>query len=241
MQLLHTPWAWRYIHHIHHQFLTPTPFAQDAVHPVEGIVQGPLGHHLITLFTPIHPAAHAFLGFVTSVYAIGAHDGTCHVFSARTQPRNLADRACARSSALAPCSERQAAASTGTTTSSTTRTSTSITACTGAFGTTSAARATTRRSTRPQPPPSIERTDRAVHTSMVYSSLHITYSLWPVLAAACCCCCAVLRFIAWCVGTMQLCSSFNYLGVSFIQNSVQLYDALLYTWNSSFTPRRHQR
>jgi len=87
MQLLHTPWAWRYIHHIHHQFLTPTPFAQDAVHPVEGIVQGPLGHHLITLFTPIHPAAHAFLGFITSVYAIGAHDGTRPLRSARSQPR----------------------------------------------------------------------------------------------------------------------------------------------------------
>ena len=75
-QLLHLPWMWKYVHHIHHQFLTPTPFAQDAVHPIEGIVQGPMGHHIITLFVPIHPVAHALFGFLTSVYAIGAHDGT---------------------------------------------------------------------------------------------------------------------------------------------------------------------
>ena len=75
LQLLHLPWMWKYVHHIHHQFLTPTPFAQDAVHPIEGIVQGPMGHHLITLFVPMHPVAHALFGFLTSVYAIGAHDG----------------------------------------------------------------------------------------------------------------------------------------------------------------------
>jgi len=72
---LHTRWAWRNIHYVHHALLMPTAFAQDAVHPLEAILQGPSGHHLSTLFMPMHPILLAIGGFSTSFYAIAAHDG----------------------------------------------------------------------------------------------------------------------------------------------------------------------
>eukprot|EP00742_Colponemidia_sp_Colp-10_P000892 GILJ01000969.1.p1 GENE.GILJ01000969.1~~GILJ01000969.1.p1 ORF type:complete len:280 (+),score=23.11 GILJ01000969.1:35-874(+) len=74
-RFLHIRWAWRHIHYIHHSLLKPTAFAQDAVHPFEAVLQGPFGHHLATIFVPIHPVAMAVYGFLTAVYAIAAHDG----------------------------------------------------------------------------------------------------------------------------------------------------------------------
>ncbi|EGD77304.1 sterol desaturase [Salpingoeca rosetta] len=69
------PFLWDHVHRIHHQFKEPSAFAQDAVHPFEAILQGPLGHYLPTLFFPIHPIAHAAFGFLSSVFAVAAHDG----------------------------------------------------------------------------------------------------------------------------------------------------------------------
>jgi len=66
---------WDTIHIHHHAFKEPTAFCQDAVHPVEAIVQGPFGHYLPTLFFPIHPLAHALFGFLSSIFAVAAHDG----------------------------------------------------------------------------------------------------------------------------------------------------------------------
>jgi len=72
---LHTKWAWKRIHYLHHTMLKPTAFAQDAVHPVEGTIQGPCGHHLAQLIYPIHPVMAAVYGFFTSTFAVAAHDG----------------------------------------------------------------------------------------------------------------------------------------------------------------------
>jgi Delta7-sterol 5-desaturase len=66
---------WYHIHRFHHQFVDPTPFAQDAVHPIEAILQGPLPHYLSHLVCPMHPVVTSILGFLTGVYAIAAHDG----------------------------------------------------------------------------------------------------------------------------------------------------------------------
>jgi lathosterol oxidase len=66
---------WNTVHRIHHGFKEPSAFAQDAVHPFEAILQGPLGHFCPTLVFPVHPVAHAAFGFLSSVFAVAAHDG----------------------------------------------------------------------------------------------------------------------------------------------------------------------
>ncbi|CAF1554327.1 unnamed protein product [Rotaria magnacalcarata] len=68
-------YLWDHIHTTHHAFKNPTAFCQDAVHPLEGLVQGPVGHYLTVLVMPVHPIALAFFGLFTSCFAIAAHDG----------------------------------------------------------------------------------------------------------------------------------------------------------------------
>jgi Delta7-sterol 5-desaturase len=55
--------------------MEPTAFAQDAVHPFESILQGPMGHFLCTLVYPMNPLLISAIGFLTSIYALLAHDG----------------------------------------------------------------------------------------------------------------------------------------------------------------------
>jgi Delta7-sterol 5-desaturase len=83
--VLHWPWCFKHIHAIHHNFVNPTAFAQDAVHPVEGVIQGPAGHYFCALIFPMHPVAHATFGFLTSLYAIAAHDGRAWDISGHTE------------------------------------------------------------------------------------------------------------------------------------------------------------
>jgi len=66
---------WHKVHYIHHQFKEPSCFAQFAVHPFEAALQGPVGHYLGSLFFPFHPAVLAIFGFLSSAWAIAAHDG----------------------------------------------------------------------------------------------------------------------------------------------------------------------
>jgi len=72
---LHLPYFWKTIHHYHHSFIETTGFGQDSVALVEAIVQGPMGHHLVSLCVPMHATYHALFGFLTSIFAIAAHDG----------------------------------------------------------------------------------------------------------------------------------------------------------------------
>jgi Delta7-sterol 5-desaturase len=74
-RFLHMPYFFKNVHLMHHQFYKPSAFCQDAVHPLEGLIQGPVGHGLATLFYPIHPIALAVFGTLTSIFAIAAHDG----------------------------------------------------------------------------------------------------------------------------------------------------------------------
>lgn len=41
---------------------------------MEALIQGPMGHFMPTLFFPMHPVAMSVFGFLTSNYAILAHD-----------------------------------------------------------------------------------------------------------------------------------------------------------------------
>lgn len=66
---------WDRVHRIHHGFKQPSAFAQDAAHPFEALIQGPLGHYMVTLFFPVHPVALVTFGFLASIFAIAAHDG----------------------------------------------------------------------------------------------------------------------------------------------------------------------
>jgi len=68
-------WFWFNVHYIHHEFKEPTPFAQFAVHPLEGFIHGPLAHQMVTFVFPVHPVALACFGLFGSVWALCAHDG----------------------------------------------------------------------------------------------------------------------------------------------------------------------
>ena len=74
-RMLHLPFFWKHVHSVHHQFVEPTAFAQDAVHWFEGLLQGPIAHWTASLVYPMHPVALAAFGFLTSLYALLAHDG----------------------------------------------------------------------------------------------------------------------------------------------------------------------
>ncbi|UJR31096.1 hypothetical protein I4U23_018604 [Adineta vaga] len=81
-------YLWDKIHTTHHAFKNPSAFCQDAVHPLEGLVQGPVGHYLTALVMPVHPIAMAFFGLFTSCYAIAAHDGRLGDFNHHSAHHN---------------------------------------------------------------------------------------------------------------------------------------------------------
>lgn len=71
---LHIDFFFDRIHKYHHSFYEPSAFAQDAVHPFEAIIQGPMIHLGITLLYPMNPLLISVLGLLTSIYAQCAHD-----------------------------------------------------------------------------------------------------------------------------------------------------------------------
>jgi len=84
-RLLHLKWFWRNVHYLHHSFVYPTAFAQDAVHWFEAIIQGPCGHFGAALLYPMHPVFMAVAGFMTALYAIAAHDGRAFDLNSHTR------------------------------------------------------------------------------------------------------------------------------------------------------------
>jgi sterol desaturase/sphingolipid hydroxylase (fatty acid hydroxylase superfamily) len=54
--LLHQPLIYRYVHIVHHRSVDPTPFARNAVHPLESIFNG-IFHVLPVFIMPHHPLA----------------------------------------------------------------------------------------------------------------------------------------------------------------------------------------
>lgn len=71
---LHLPNVYRRFHALHHQSLTPSPWASFSFHPVEGLIQA-LALPLIVLFIPVHPTVLlSYLTFMT-ISAIINHLG----------------------------------------------------------------------------------------------------------------------------------------------------------------------
>ena len=71
---LHIPAVFKKFHAVHHQSLTPSPWASFSFHPVEALIQA-LALPLIVLVIPIHPVA--FLVYLTlmSLSAVTNHLG----------------------------------------------------------------------------------------------------------------------------------------------------------------------
>ncbi|MBC7742017.1 MAG: sterol desaturase family protein [Bdellovibrionaceae bacterium] len=62
---LHTPKIFKLFHSVHHNSITPSPWASFSFHPVEGLVQA-LALPVIILFIPAHPLALLiYLTFMT--------------------------------------------------------------------------------------------------------------------------------------------------------------------------------
>ncbi len=53
-RFLHTSWAYRRFHSVHHNSLTPSPWASFSFHPVEALIQA-VALPILILFIPLHP------------------------------------------------------------------------------------------------------------------------------------------------------------------------------------------
>ena len=53
-RFLHHSWAYKRFHSVHHNSLTPSPWASFSFHPVEGLIQA-AALPLLVLFIPLHP------------------------------------------------------------------------------------------------------------------------------------------------------------------------------------------
>ncbi len=73
-RILHWKWLYTHVHYHHHSLFQTSAFAQDAVHVFEAIFQGPFLFFLVSAIVPIHPISHAVFGFLTSIFALAAHD-----------------------------------------------------------------------------------------------------------------------------------------------------------------------
>lgn len=72
--LLHSKLGYRHIHIVHHRSVDPTPFARNAVHPLEGIGNG-IFHLLPVFLIPHHPLAILIAMHVKGAIGVLGHLG----------------------------------------------------------------------------------------------------------------------------------------------------------------------
>lgn len=73
-RLLHHPKIYKRAHAIHHQSMSPTPFAAYSFHPIEAFITTSF-LILITLILPLHPNALIIFGLVWTIVNINGHLG----------------------------------------------------------------------------------------------------------------------------------------------------------------------
>lgn len=73
-RLLHVPWFYRRFHSVHHESLTPSPWASFSFHPVESMLEA-IPIPLIALFLPLHPVVVLSYLTVMTISAITNHLG----------------------------------------------------------------------------------------------------------------------------------------------------------------------
>jgi Delta7-sterol 5-desaturase len=72
--LLHSRFVYRHIHIVHHRSVDPTPFARNAVHPLEGVCNG-IFHVLPVFILPHHPVAILVATQLKGLVGIWSHLG----------------------------------------------------------------------------------------------------------------------------------------------------------------------
>lgn len=73
-RLLHQPWWFRHVHYVHHRSHNPTPWAANAFHPVEALLQSS-GFTLIIVVLPVSVSALLLFSFVIITMNVIGHSG----------------------------------------------------------------------------------------------------------------------------------------------------------------------
>ena len=71
---LHHPLVYKRLHKAHHKWITPTPFASHAFHPLDGFAQG-IPYHVFAFLFPLQKSAYIFLFVFVNLWTIMIHDG----------------------------------------------------------------------------------------------------------------------------------------------------------------------
>ncbi|XP_029029146.1 lathosterol oxidase-like [Betta splendens] len=73
-RILHYKLMYKLFHKPHHMWKIPTPFASQAIHPVDAFLQG-LPYHIYPLFFPLHKVLYLLLYVFANIWAVSIHDG----------------------------------------------------------------------------------------------------------------------------------------------------------------------
>ena len=73
-RLLHWKPLFRYVHHVHHRSLAPTPWASYSFHPLEAAIYG-FNLVIYPLLFPVHPIALVIAYLLQSIYNMFGHCG----------------------------------------------------------------------------------------------------------------------------------------------------------------------
>lgn len=73
-RLLHRPWWFRHAHYVHHQSLSPSPWASFSFHPLESAIEA-LFIPVLVFFLPIHFAGLVFVLTAMTIFGVINHLG----------------------------------------------------------------------------------------------------------------------------------------------------------------------
>lgn len=73
-RMLHWPWLFKKAHYVHHQSLTPSPWASFSFHPIESLIEA-AALPLLVLFIPVHPVILLIYLTVMTISAVTNHSG----------------------------------------------------------------------------------------------------------------------------------------------------------------------